>query len=95
MLKKITSNEVEKWGKIRRLLFVENDIIKLTYREISLSNNDRKKESFILLHYLKMRRDDKYLKIYHDNIKKTLANEKLLKYFESVLLSHGFDVRKL
>ena len=42
-----------------------------------------------------MKRDYIYLKIYHDNIKKTLANEKLLKYFESVLLSHGFDVRKL
>ena len=50
MLKKITSNEVEKWGKIRRLLFVENDIIKLTYREISLSNNDRKKN--LLLGYI-------------------------------------------
>ena len=94
-VKKITSNEVEKWGKIKCLLFVENDIIKHYYREISLSNNDRKKESFTLLHYLKMKRDYIYLKIYHDNIKKTLANEKLLKYFESTLLAHGFDVRKL
>ena len=93
-VKKINSNEVEKWGKIRCLLFVEKDIIKLTYREISLSNNDRKK-SFIRLHYLKMKRDYIYLKIYHDNIKKTLANEKLLKYFESVLLAHGCDVTKL
>ena len=41
-VKKINSNEVEKLGKIRRLLFVKNDIIKHTYREISLSNNDRK-----------------------------------------------------
>ena len=93
-VKKITSNEVEKWGKIRCLLFVSNDSIKLTYREISLSNNDRKK-NFIWLHYLKMKRDYIYLKIYHDNIKKTLANEKLLKYFVSTLLAHGFDVRKL
>ena len=93
-VKKITSNEVEKWGKIRCSLFVGNDIIKLTYREISLLNNDRKK-SFFSLHYLKMKRDYIYLKIYHDNIKKTLSNEKLLKYFESVLLSHGFDVTKL
>ena len=53
------------------------------------------KKSFFSLHYLKMKRDYIYLKIYHDNIKKTLANEKLLKYFESTLLAHGFDVRKL
>ena len=45
-VKQITSNEVEKWGKIRCLLFVENDIIKHTYREISLSNNGRKKIFF-------------------------------------------------
>ena len=93
-VKKISSNEVEKWGKIRCLLFVINDSIKLTYREISLSNNYRK-NSFISLHYLKMKRDYIYLKIYHDSIKKTLSNEKLLKYFESVLLAHGFDVTKL
>ena len=36
-----------------------------------------------------------YLKIYHDNVKKSPSNEKLLKYFESVLLSQGFDVTKL
>ena len=93
-IKKISSNEVEKWEKIRCSLFVRNDLMKLTYREISSLNNDRKK-SFIRLHYLKMKRDYMYLKIYHDNIKKTLSNEKLLKYFESVLLSHGFDVTKL
>ena len=93
-IKKITSNEVEKWEKIRCSLFVRNDLMKLTYREISSLNNDRKK-SFIRLHYLKMKRDYIYLKIYHDNIKKTLSNEKLLKYFESVLLARGFDVTKL
>ena len=85
-IKKISSNEVEKWEKIRCSLFVRNDLMKLTYREISSLNNDRKK-SFIRLHYLKMKRDYIYLKIYHDNIKKTLSNEKLLKYFESVLFT--------
>ena len=94
-VKKITSNEVEKWEKNRCSLFVRNDLIKLTYREISSLDNNIKKKSFIRLHYLKMKRDYIYLKIYHDNIKKTLSNEKLLKYFESVLLSHGFDVTKL
>ena len=85
-IKKISSNEVEKWEKIRCSLFVRNDLMKLTYREISSLNNDRKK-SFIRLHYLKMKRDYIYLKINHDNIKKTLSNEKLLKYFESVLFT--------
>ena len=94
-VKKITSNEVEKWEKIRCSLFVRNDLIKLTYRETSLLDNNIKKKSFIRLHYLKMKRDYIYLKIYHDNIKKIPYNEKLLKYFESVLLAHGIDVLKL
>ena len=47
-VKKITSNEVEKWGKIRCSLFVGNDLIKLTYREISLLNNDRKNLFFLV-----------------------------------------------
>ena len=93
-VKKITSNEVEKWKKNGCNLFVRNDLIKLTYREISLLDNDRKK-SFIDLRYLKMKRDYIYLKIYHDNIKKISSNEKLLKYFESVLVAHGFDLSKL
>ena len=42
-----------------------------------------------------MKRDYIYLKIYHDNIKKISSNEKLLKYFESVLVAHGFDISKL
>ena len=87
--------EVEKWGRNRCSLYVRNDLIKLTYKEISTLRNDLKKKSFIRLHYLKMKRDYMYLKIYHDNVKKTLSNEKLLKYFEYVLLAHGFDVTKL
>ena len=42
-VKKITSNEEEKWKKNACELFVRNDLIKLTYREISLLDNDRKK----------------------------------------------------
>ena len=93
-VKKITSDEVEKWKRNSSHLFVINDLIKLTYREISLSDNDKKK-SFISLHYLKMKRDYIYLKIYHDNIKKISSNEKLLKYFESVLIAHGYDLSKI
>ena len=39
-----------------------------------------------------MKRDYIYLKIYHDNIKKTLSNEKLLYYLESILLAKGYDL---
>ena len=42
-VKKITSDEVEKWKRNSSHLFVINDLIKLTYREISLSDNDKKK----------------------------------------------------
>ena len=49
-VKKITSNEVEKWGKIRCSLFVRNDLIKLTYREISSLDNNIKKN--LLLDYI-------------------------------------------
>lgn len=48
-IKKITTNEVQRWGKIRSLLNVENDRVKLYYRQISLFDNDRKKN---LLDYL-------------------------------------------
>ena len=35
-----------------------------------------------------------YLKIYHYNIKKISSNEKLLCYFESILVANGFDVEE-
>ena len=31
------------------------------------------------------------LKIYHNEIKKISSNEKLLNYFESILVANGFD----
>ena len=42
-----------------------------------------------------MQRDYIYLKIYHENIKKITSNEKLLKYFESVLVARGIDLSKI
>ena len=47
-VKKIISNEVEKWKKNKCELFVRNDLIKLTYREISLLDNDRKKNLLLI-----------------------------------------------
>ena len=32
-----------------------------------------------------------YLRFYHENIKKLLYNEKLLRYFEKVISTKGFD----
>ena len=49
-VKKITSNEVEKWEKNRCSLFFRNDLIKLTYREISSLDNNIKKN--LLLDYI-------------------------------------------
>ena len=42
-VKKIISNELEKWERNRCSLYVRKDLIKLTYREICLLDNDRKK----------------------------------------------------
>ena len=35
-----------------------------------------------------------YLKIYHNEIKKISSNEKLLNYFESILVDNGFDPKE-
>ena len=51
-----------------------------------------KKKNFIRLHYLKMYLDYTYLKIYDNEIKKVSSNEKLLKYFESILVANGFNL---
>ena len=37
--------------------------------------------------------DYNYLKIYHNKIKKISSNEKLLNYFESILVANGFVVK--
>ena len=39
-----------------------------------------------------MKRDYIYLKIYHNNIKKSPSNEKLLNYFKSILTQKGFKL---
>ena len=42
-----------------------------------------------------MKRDYIFIKFYHNNIKKTSHNEKLLHYLESILLANGFDLSRL
>ena len=92
-IKKTVSNEIRKWSKFESSLFVIKDIISISYRDISLGDYDFKKKSFINLHYLKMKKDYIYLKIYHYNIKKLSSNEKLLCYFESIFVANGFDIK--
>ena len=91
---KTVRSEIRKWMLFDSSLFVKKDIIKLEYRNISLGNYKDKKKAFINLHYLKMYLDYNYLKIYYNNIKKNLYNEKLLNYFESILVANGFDISR-
>ena len=39
-----------------------------------------------------MQKDYITLKIFHENIAKNLSNEKLLKYYESVLIPRGYKL---
>ena len=73
-------------------MYLVKDSIKEAYHNISVGDYEDKKKSFIRLHYLKMK---KYilLKIYHNEIKKISSNEKLLNYFESILVANGFDIK--
>ena len=93
-IKKIISNEITKWISFDLNLFFYLQQISDCYYKISLGDYDDKKRSFIRLHYLKMKKDYIYLKIYHNNIKKLTSNEKLLCYFESILVANGFDLEK-
>ena len=72
-------------------LFKIDDYLSDCYSKICLGDNKDLKKSFILLHYLKMKKDYILLKIYHNNIKKISSNEKLLNYFGSILVANGFD----
>ena len=83
-IEKTVSNEIRKWISFDVDLFLINDQISSCYNKISLGDYDDKKKFFKLLHYLKMKKDYIYLKIYHNNIKKISSNEKLLNYLESI-----------
>ena len=88
-IEKTVLNEIRKWISFDLYIFHIKEKIKDCYYKISLGDYDDKKKSFIRLHYLKMKKDYTYLKIYHNNIKKISSNEKLLCYFESILVANG------
>ena len=62
------------------------------YRNIFLGIDVKK--SFINLHFIKILKQYNYLNFYHENIKKLNRNERLLCYFESILVANGFDFGK-
>ena len=93
-IKKTILSEIRKWGLFKSNIFIINKQISNYYCQISLGDYDVKKKSFIRLYYLKMLKHHIYLKIYHYNIKKISSNEKLLCYFESILVPNGFEPSK-
>ena len=66
-----------------------NSLKKILNRQILIKNEIKK--SFIDLHFLKMLEYFIYLRFYHENIQKLSYNEKLLRYFEKVISTKGFD----
>ena len=69
-IRKTISNEIRKWNSIDMQLLVINDRISSCYNILIIGDYDSKKNFFNILHYLKMKRDYIYLKIYNNNIKK-------------------------
>ena len=67
-----------------------NSIESYLYKNIFLGIDVKK--SFINLHFIKILKQYNYLNFHHENIKKLNRNEKLLNYFESILVANGFDV---
>ena len=94
IIQKTVSNEIKKWSLFNSRIIILNNIVSHYYYDISSGDYDSKKKAFIRLHYLKMLKHYIYLKIYHNNIKNILSNEKLLYYFESILVANGFDLEK-
>ena len=87
--------EKRKWSNFAMDYYLIKSRIIDCYKKIASGSYQDKKQSFNIQHYLKMQKDYITLKIFHDNIKKNLSNEKLLKYYESVLIAYGFNLSKL
>ena len=91
-IEKTVRNEIRKWISFDMNIYFINNNIRTCYYKISVGDYDSKKKSFIRLHYLKMKKEYILLKIYHYNIKKLSSNERLLKYFESILVANGIKL---
>ena len=93
-IEKTVLSEIKKWSVFKSSLLIIKNVLQFHYNKISSGDYDDKKKSFIRLHYLKMKIHYIYLKIYHNEIKKISSNEKLLNYFESILVDNGFDPKE-
>ena len=84
--------EERKWSNFVMDYFLIKSRIINCYKKIASGSYQDKKQSFNIQHYLKMQKDYITLKIFHENIAKSLSNEKLLKYYESVLIPRGYKL---
>ena len=82
--------EKRKWSFFAMDYFLIKNRIINCYKNIALGLE--KEESFTNLHYLKIQKDYIVLKMFYENITKRPSDEKLLKYYESVLIAHGIDL---
>ena len=90
--KKAIDSDRRKYEEFCDKLKVIQNLKKFLNRQILLKIE--KEKSFIDLHFLKMLEYYIYLRFYHENIQKLLYNEKLLRYFEKVINTKGFDPTK-
>lgn len=84
--------EKRKWSNFAMDYFLIKSRIINCYKKIASGSYQDKKQSFNIQHYLKMQKDYIILKIFHENIAKRSSNEKLLKYYESVLIPRGYKL---
>ena len=91
-IEKAVLNKIRKWNSFDMDLFLIHNYLSQCYNKISLGDYDDKKKIFYFITLFKNKKDYIYLKIYHNEIKKNLYNEKLLNYFESILVANGFNL---
>ena len=82
--------EKRKWSIFTIDYFLIKNRINNCYKNIA--SGLEKEECFTNLHYLKMQKDYIVLKMFYENIAKIKSNEKLLKYYESVLIPRGYKL---
>lgn len=84
--------EKRKWSNFAMDYYLIKSRIIDCYKKIASGSYQDKKQPFNIQHYLKIQKDYITLKIFHENIAKRSSNEKLLKYYESVLIARGYKL---
>ena len=93
-IKKLVIKEKRLWFSFDLSIFYINIRINNYYNRLNLEDIISKRNLFKELHYLKMLKQYIFLKMYHDKIKKTLSNEKLINYFETTLKQNKINYNK-